>query len=1032
MPFPFRHICDLLQQIDDEGRKSPAKQAHTHAIVEAWFQKHRAALDAPDCDACAVLSTLLPERRTDRVYGIQAPRLQSIFGGAYQLGASRVAELRRWTRPGSGIDLADCVEGILRRTPNSRDDTTHLTVEQIDGKLARLAAASRFSSPAVQALHGKSKDCNANKLLGDIYKGLGSRDAKWFTRLILKNYQPVVLKERDVLRNYHPLLPQMMEITADFSTAIASVRHLDEKANEPDTIASILKPRLGTKVGRQKWLKGRSIKNCMNMARGRVIACEQKMDGEYCQIHIDLSKPDCIQIFSKSGKDSTKDRTNLHQAIRDSLKLGSKDCPFTKGCILEGELVVYSTKEKKILPFHKIRKHVSRSGVFLGTKNDSQPHKHEHLMIIYYDLLLIDDESLLGVKNSERYRRLGEIVTTQQGHAELVSRTTIRTSDASAAQGLRELFAQCITSRGEGLVLKPDEAYMDFRSNRKQYDCFNIKLKKEYVQGWGDVGDFAVIGASYDAAKAKEYKIPNVKWTHFYIGCLENRDQARAETEIPIFRVTNIVELTGPVLSAFWAQGSPMWVLFKDNTSIRLNLCGGMLEKKPTVVFPCPLVFDMRCFSFDKEPNTDFWSMRFPQVSKVHYDRSYHDTISFSELQDLAEAERPGSGDDDSQEMLKWIKALEKMDGKGSVIHASSQENIYSDIPPSPSSSTTSQLTERRSGSSSPPSPRYSAVETIAAPKESQHAGPMAPASNRAKRPAKDDSRSTDSPKRCRGLSSVSSNDSSQSTATNASPIRKSHREPLSQVDNKVTNTRRPDPEHSPPTLPPTNPLASGGGNIQLHKAGVSSPAAYYTASERASSPATENAKIQQKSPAETPGESKMSESEAGSCSLVGHKCALANCSVLLSPCISGYALITDDLLARHGITAPVLDLREWDTRTADIQVNKSISEMPASSFPSTTSTPSQSSPANIPTPAFSGSKQRKICLVESKRKDATENFFTQIRDANLRRKDGKRERVTAYDWRVLESITEFEEGSKSKTSSRGTDPWRRFYVGVV
>lgn len=73
-----------------------------------------------------------------------------------------------------------------------------------------------------------------------------------------------------------------------------------------------MKPKLGVKVGRQQWLKGRSIKHCLDMGHGRM-SVEQKMDGEYCQIHIDASKgKHGVQIISKSGKDSTEDRQALH------------------------------------------------------------------------------------------------------------------------------------------------------------------------------------------------------------------------------------------------------------------------------------------------------------------------------------------------------------------------------------------------------------------------------------------------------------------------------------------------------------------------------------------------------------------------------------------------------------------------------------------------------------------------------------------------------------------------------------------------
>jgi DNA ligase-4 len=103
------------------------------------------------------------------------------------------------------------------------------------------------------------------------------------------------------------------------------------------------------------------------------MSLERKYDGEYCQIHIDLTRrPDCIQIFSKSGKDSTADKRGIHKTVVDCLRIGQNDCKFSDRCILEGELLVWSDTESEILGFHKLRKHISRSGSFLGTESDSQ------------------------------------------------------------------------------------------------------------------------------------------------------------------------------------------------------------------------------------------------------------------------------------------------------------------------------------------------------------------------------------------------------------------------------------------------------------------------------------------------------------------------------------------------------------------------------------------------------------------------------------------------------------------------------------
>ncbi|KAF2971809.1 hypothetical protein GQX73_g1694 [Xylaria multiplex] len=816
MPFPYRYICDLLQQLDDEGRKPPEKQASSDTIVKSWFQQHRCLINAPGNDACAILSTLLPERRTDRVYNIQAPKLQSIFGKALMLGASRVLELRRWTESGCGVDLADCVESALRRTPNSRDDTTHLTVEEIDQTLGRIAAACRFSSPA----------------------------------------------------------------------------------------------------------------------------------------------------------------------------------------------------EHKILPFHKIRKHVSRSGSFLGTANDSQAHEYEHLMIIYYDVLLIDDGSLLGVKNSERFRRLSEIVTCREGYAELVSRTTIYTSRPSAVPALRELFAQCISSRGEGLVLKPDEPYFDFNGTNRQYGCCNIKLKKEYIQGWGDVGDFAVVGASYDAAKAREYKLPNVRWTHFFIGCLENRDQARAKTEIPRFRVTNIVELTGPVLSTFWAQQRPISVPCRDNTFFELDYGGSVSAKKPTIIFPCPLIFDMRCFAFDKESNTNFWSMRFPQVAKVHHDRSYLDTITFRELQDIAE-DATHVPEEDSQEARQWVKALEKMDRGKFLVDTPSQATTCSDVPSSPSSSTSTGTTAQQPRRDVSMPPRSSVVQATITSADTHIASSTVSTSHQAKRLTTEQSRLGCAAKRRRRCSGTSSIEPSQQNAP-AESAHTRHREPLSQVDLNVSEKHHAEPQHHPSTLSLTTSSTQEETDLCITKHAISSPVAYYTASEMPSSSPTRIDRSRRIS-VTAQSQSKSSKSNSSCCSVARHECALASCSILLSPCISSYAWITDDLLKRHGIDDPLLDPRVWHSIDSPMSTYRSASNVECESTPKATSGRRR--------------RMRKICLVESRRKEATEAFLQKIKDADLKKRNGEREWVAVYDWRVLETITEQE--SQEKTS-RGKDPWRRFYVGIV
>ncbi|EEY18025.1 ATP-dependent DNA ligase domain-containing protein [Verticillium alfalfae VaMs.102] len=370
------------------------------------------------------------------------------------------------------------------------------------------------------------------------------------------------------------------------------------------------------------------------------------MDGEYCQVHVDLSKGSrSVQIFSKSGKDSTQDRVGIHK---------------------------------------------------------SDP--YEHLMIVYFDVLLIDNESLLGTRQSDRFNRLRDLIMCRTGHAELVHRQVIDLSLHQGASDLRRAFAESITHREEGLVLKPDDPYFDFSKDKRSLAGCPIKLKKEYIGNFGDVGDFAVIGARYDPVKAKEYNIPGLKWTHFYYGCLINKGDVQRHQTKPKFMVIDTVEVNTTMMKTILIHGNTLEIPFLENVCLELQIPPRMTsDKRPTVVFREPLVFDIRCFSFDKPGNTGFWIPRFPQVSKVHFDRTFMNTMTFIELQVAAEEARNIPIMEDSQELLHWISLLEDADPRGVAVDALTQSTASSLLTTSPRrQSRTSQLSNIASPDDTP------------------------------------------------------------------------------------------------------------------------------------------------------------------------------------------------------------------------------------------------------------------------------------------------------------------------------------------
>lgn len=160
-----------------------------------------------------------------------------------------------------------------------------------------------------------------------------------------------------------------------------------------------------------------------------------------------------------------------------------------------------------------------------------------------------------------------------------------------------------------------------------------------------------------------------------------------------------------------------------------------------------------------------------------------------------------------------------------------------------------------------------------------------------------------------------------------------------------------------------------------------------------------------------------------GGCRFLGSGCTLAGFSFLLSPCISGYLYVTEDLLASHGITEFARDPREWsvgDGATQGVQSSGITSGRTRSKR-----------------------SKKMIVLVDSKRKGPTAAFLERIREVGLKRRNGERRYVPVYDWRVLEKVGEEEErcgrkggggvgGGKLLDMNHEQSVWRKHWIGLA
>ncbi|KAF2455694.1 hypothetical protein BDY21DRAFT_387001 [Lineolata rhizophorae] len=651
MPLHFGSFCDLLKDLEAHGKCGTPflrknRQDGERRIIRQWFRGHRAAIDKPDTNRAALLSSLFPERRKDRVYHMQVKRLSFVIARCLNLTTSKLETLNGWKAHGKG-DLGDCIERVLR--VHDKEPLLHpVTVEEVDEALDQLASRIKASSPAMRA-HPCTK--SAEEILKVILLRMRSVEAKWFVRIVLQNLAPI-----------HFLLPSLLRFQDSFSAASQLLDGPLKKypANpdpEPQKLfeieaATLIRPQIGVQVGRPTFHKARSMGHCMRLVGDQVWSVEEKFDGEYCEVHIDLEKGrNCIQIFSKSGKDSTDDCKGLHSVIRDSLQIGAPQCTFKKRCIVVGEMVVFSEKEDSIVGFHKIRKHVTRAGRFININNDSPPDKSEHLMMIYYDVLMIDDESVMTQPYARRRDRLRQLVKKLHGRSMTSMRAVIDFSEENAQSRLTVQFSRALACRYEGLVLKPLNApYFSLISDPDNWRWDFIKLKKDYMTDMGssrDVVDLAIIGASYKAAEAHKTDMRFLKWTTFYAACLTNKDDMRFDSR-PRFRITHEISLDDCIkptdLKTLNEHGQfreePLDEDgYQESFEIELDQT---LAKNMTTAFKEPSVAEVLGSGFEKAPNQSFFHLRHPRILKLHWDH-------------LADKARNAPPDEDLSQQTKEI-----------------------------------------------------------------------------------------------------------------------------------------------------------------------------------------------------------------------------------------------------------------------------------------------------------------------------------------------------------------------------------------
>ncbi|EJU01771.1 DNA ligase/mRNA capping enzyme [Dacryopinax primogenitus] len=394
------------------------------------------------------------------------------------------------------------------------------------------------------------------------------------------------------MRAWHPKMCYLYKTNSKLDAVADAVEKLEswEASVQPGIRLDPFSPMVGVPVEIAKCVQGHSYSYALSRLVGseRVYA-ETKYDGERMQIHVDFSQPASsqIRIFSKSKRDSTQDRIATHSIIRASLgihpgskaheklleRLGSSTARTSviHSAILEAEMVAYCELSADIDKFWRIRgilgatargvrRRAPRKAKYDSDISDSEDETRfefsetqdslvsngtasetRHFMLVYFDILQLNGTSLLRRPYEHRRFVLKQVIAPVTGFTRIARSLTIGLGGSQSSASLERLQQhfrrETEEYKEEGIVLKAGESvYNDYQ---KPW----IKIKRDYIRGYGDTLDFVILGTGWSKERGRELRVgPSVNTT-FHVGCVTNMAEVKLQRSVrPHFEVYFTVE----------------------------------------------------------------------------------------------------------------------------------------------------------------------------------------------------------------------------------------------------------------------------------------------------------------------------------------------------------------------------------------------------------------------------------------------------------------------------------------------------------
>ncbi|CCX15517.1 Similar to DNA ligase 4; acc. no. Q4WVG8 [Pyronema omphalodes CBS 100304] len=428
-------------------------------IIDAFISKWRKEVGD---DIFPAFRLILCEKDRDRnVYNLKEQKIGKLLVKVMKINKDSEDgyALLHWKEPGSWASSAGdfalrCYEVIKKRPIRTLPGT--LTITEVNHLLDQLS-----SSPS---------DESQLSLFSQFYTLMSPTELMWLIRIILKQMK-ISATEKTFFDCFHPDAESLFSISSSLRRVCwelwdPSIRLEDNSKGV--VLNSCFQPQLAN-------FAKKSFSAVIN-SMPTPFWIEEKLDGERMQLHYSNGS---MKWWSRKAKDYTHlyGTSFFDGAVAQFIKEAFD--PAVTNCILDGEMITWDPVLDYIVAFGTLK-----SAVIEQTNNPTKENIHRPLFRVF-DILFLNNKSLLSYTLSERYRALQRILHPIHRRIEIHSHI-----EATSAEEIEASLRKVIASSTEGLVIKSPLSVYRLNSRNDSW----IKVKPEYMTEFGESLDLLVIG----------------------------------------------------------------------------------------------------------------------------------------------------------------------------------------------------------------------------------------------------------------------------------------------------------------------------------------------------------------------------------------------------------------------------------------------------------------------------------------------------------------------------------------------------------